>query len=218
MPYPQAPWTLQGKAIVTLHLVDIERVRPFIPSELDIISVWPGKTLGGVYVSSYELGSVLEYNELIVIAGIGSYSGNVGSWVSHIYVDNPDSVAGGREIWGLPKELAEFTWMKGEESSVIVRQGDRQLCNLSYGQQSLALPLPLPALSFSSLGSDIVSFKSDFQSRFGLVSGKLEVPTESPFANLNLGQPWLTGYCDDMRLLVGAPEVVGQRSVEFSYS
>jgi acetoacetate decarboxylase len=29
-------------------------------------------------------------------------------------VDNPDSVAGGREIWGLPKELAEFSWLGGD--------------------------------------------------------------------------------------------------------
>ena len=51
MPYPQAPWTLQGYAIQTLQLLDIDRVRPFIPSELNIITVLPGKTLGGVYLS-----------------------------------------------------------------------------------------------------------------------------------------------------------------------
>jgi acetoacetate decarboxylase len=46
---------------------------------------------------------VLEYNELIIIAAVLGYKGKFGAWISHIYVDNPDSVAGGREIWGYLK-------------------------------------------------------------------------------------------------------------------
>jgi hypothetical protein len=59
MPYPQTPWRLKGYAIQTLHLVNVDRVRPLIPSELEIISVWPGKTFGSVYLSNYGSGSVL---------------------------------------------------------------------------------------------------------------------------------------------------------------
>ena len=155
MPYPPAPWTLQGYALQTLQLIDIERVRPLIPPEFDIVSVLPGKTLGGVYLSSYGSGSVLEYSELIVNAAIVHYSGKSGGWVSHLYVDSADSVAGGREIWGLPKELAEFTWEKGSrtvsgyENSVIVRHGEQTLCRLSYNQQNFGLPLPFSGDVFS---------------------------------------------------------------------
>lgn len=218
MPYPPAPWTLQGYAIQTLQLVDIQRVRPLIPPELEIVSVWPGKTLGGVYVSSYRSGSVLQYNELIVNSAIVRYAGRIGGWVSHIYVDNADSVAGGREIWGLPKEMAEFTWENGASASVTVRQGNRQLCSLAYSKPSLAWHLPLSGTVFSTLGSNILLFKGEFSSRAGLVSGKLAVPAESPFASLDCCQPLLTVYCDDLRLVAGAPEVVGNRAVEFSYS
>ncbi|MBE9228464.1 acetoacetate decarboxylase family protein [Phormidium sp. LEGE 05292] len=218
MSYPTAPWTLKGYAVQTVQLVDIERSRPLIPQELEIFSVWPGKTIGGVYLSSYKLGSVLQYNELIVVAGMVSYAGKIGAWISHIYVDNSDSVAGGREIWGLPKELAEFTWLTEEESSVIVRQEDKELCSLTYTKPSLALPVSLALPIFGSSISDFLLFKGEFAYRVGLVNGKLQVPTESPFGSLNLGQPWLTAYCDDLRLVVNAPEVVGERKVEFSYS
>lgn len=218
MGYPEAPWTLQGYAIQTLQLIDVERSRLFIPPELDLVSVWPGKTIGGVYLSSYGSGSELQYNELIVVAALVNYSGKFGGWVSHIYVDNPDSVAGGREIWGLPKEMAEFTWMKGEQSSVIVRQGTRQLCRLSYSQPSFGWRMPLSGNVLSVLGSDLLLFKGELESRVGLISSQLEVPPESPFANLKLEQPWLTAYCDDMRVVANTPEVVGQRAVEFSYS
>lgn len=210
MSYPQAPWTLKGYAVQTLQLVDIDRVRPLIPSELEIVSVWPGKTLGGVYISSYQVGSVMEYNELIIVGGLVRYKDKFGSWISHIYVDNSDSVAGGREIWGLPKEMAEFTWIKADNPSVIVRQENQPLCSLSYSKPTIALPLALAAPSLSCLGADFLLFKAEFESRLSLVSGKLEVPPESPFASLNLGQPWFTIYYDDLRLLAGTPEVVGE--------
>lgn len=215
MVYPQTPWTLQGYALVTLQVIDINRVRPLIPSELKIISVFPGKTLGTVYFSYYEPGSVLEYSELIVVPALVSYGGKFGGWVSHIYVDNPDSVAGGREIWGLPKELAEFTWE--QENHVIVRQGDRLLCRLNAARQGFGWQLRLPASSFSTLGSNLLSFSSELKARLGFVGSQLEIPSESPFSELNLGQPWLTVRADRMNLKVSAPEVVGQRVAEFSY-
>lgn len=216
MPYPQPPWTLQGYAIQTLQPLDIDLVRPLIPSQLAIIPVFPGKTLGGVYLSYYGSTSVLEYSELIVIAAVVGYKGKFGGWISHIYVDNPDSVAGGREIWGLPKELAEFTWQKSNTYNhnsvlgdrVTVSQGSRTLCSLNYSQQSFGWRQGLGASGFSTLNSNLLIFPAQLDAHLGLTSSKLEVPVESPFASLALGQPWLTVRADEMNLRVGAPEVV----------
>ncbi len=224
MLYPPAPWKLQGYAIATLQLIDIARVRPLIPSELEIVSLLPGKTLGGIYISSYGLGSVMEYNELIVISAIANYAGKWGAWISHIYVDNPNSVAGGREIWGLPKEIAQFSW-EGSDTievtplgyRVTVRQGNSQLCSLSYSQQTWALPLCLSGNVFSANNINFLYFKGEFKFRTGLIGGKLEIPEDSPFANLNFAQPWLTLSCENLHLIANAPEIVGNRSVDFSY-
>ncbi|WP_414548865.1 acetoacetate decarboxylase family protein [Anabaena sp. CCY 0017] len=206
MSYPSAPWILKGNAIQTLHLVNIDRVRLLVPPELDIISVWPGKTIGGVYLSKYGSGSVLEYNELIFASAVVIYQGKIGIWVSHIYVDNVDSVAGGREIWGLPKELADFSW---EEKRVTVRQGDVLLCTLNYDQQSLGWRQGLGAASFSTMGTNLLKFDFDFETRLGLVGSKLEVGVDSPFAGIGLSQPFATVGCEQMTLRVDAPKVVG---------
>ena len=211
MPYPQAPWTLQGYAIQTLHLVNIDRVRPLIPLELKILSVWPGKTLASVYLSNYRSGSVLEYSELIIAPGLVNYQSKIGAWISHIYVDNADSVAGGREIWGLSKEPAEFTWEQGER--VTVHQENRKLCSLSYNRQSLAWRQWLSASTFSAKGADLLIFPAAFESVLGLISSKLEIPAESPFSGIGLGQPWLTVRCEQMSLRVDAPKVVGQMGI-----
>ncbi|MBV8883520.1 MAG: acetoacetate decarboxylase family protein [Chroococcidiopsidaceae cyanobacterium CP_BM_RX_35] len=208
MTYPQAPWKLQGYAFQTVQLVDIDRVRPLIPSKLNVLSVWPGKTVGGIYLSAYESGSVLEYNELIVIAALVSYGGKFGSWISHIYVDSPDSVAGGQEIWGLPKELAEFSW---DREGVTVRQNNQLLCSLSYNRQTFGWRQWLAAPTFSTLDANLLLFRSELESKLGLVSAKLAMPAQSPLASLGMGQPLVTIHSEELRLSVAAPEVVGQR-------
>ena len=206
MSYPQPPWTLKGYAFQTVQLLDIARVRPLIPAKLNIVSVLPGKTVGGVYLSQYSSGSVLEYSELIIIAGFLSYKGKFGGWVSHIYVDNPDSVAGGREVWGLPKELAQFDWTG---NSVTVSQANRVLCKLDYQNQSFGFPLKLSASAFSCKSNNLLMFPASVESSFGLVSSKLEIPSTSPFAALNISQPILTVHSDRLNLVVDAPTVVG---------
>ncbi len=204
MPLP--PWTLEGQAILGLYLIDYDRVRHLIPPELNIVSVFPGKTVGGVYLSDYREGSVLQYSELIVIAAFTQHGGHFGGWISHIYVDNADSVAGGREIWGLPKELAEFSW--DGDRSVSVRQGNQRLCTLNYNPQGFGWRQSLAASAFSTMNGNLLTFKSELDSHLSLIGSHLEVFAESPFLGLGLGQPFLTVRCDDMTLRVAAPQVI----------
>ncbi len=217
MPYPQAPWTLQGYSLQTLNLIDIAAVRSLVPSELEIVSVWPGKTLGGVYVASYGPGSTLEYNELIVVGALTRYANRVGAWISHIYVDNPDSVAGGREIWGLPKELAQFTWQLGQRAYVRVQQGDQLLCSLSYDWELPQWRQPLTAPSFSMLSSNLLFFEAQGDISPRLVGGNLQVPAQSPFFSLGFYNSLSSFYCNQLRLVIGGPKVVGERASTVSY-
>jgi len=206
MNYPQPPWQLQGYALQTLNLVDISLSRPLIPSELEIVSVLPGKTLGGLYLCYYDTGSVLQYHELIVAAGLVRYQGVIGGWISHIYVDNPDSVAGGREIWGLPKELADFQWL---EDKVIVTQANQELCTLSYKKPWFySWQQTIKGNVFSKLQGDLIRFEGVFNTQAGISGGKILIPSQSPFASLNLGQPKLTLSLKNMKFIANAPEIV----------
>lgn len=214
MNYPPPPWNLKGYAILTFNLLDIEKARAFVPPELEIVAVLPSKTLGGVYLSAYESGSVLQYNELIVTSGLTRYQGQTSSWISHIYVDNATSVAGGREIWGLPKEMADFSW---KDHEVRVSQSDRNLCSLKYQRNWSNLATwwkpRFSAGSFGGLNTELLQFNNQFAAEISLLSSNLTVPTSSPFASLNLGQPWLTLKMNQLDLTAGAPKMVGQKSI-----
>lgn len=211
MVYPPAPWNLQGHALLTCHLIDVQLARTVIPPEFEIVALLPGKTLGGVYLSSYEAGSTLQYNELIVTAALVRYGQAIGAWISHIYVDHPDSVAGGREIWGLPKELADFTW---SPDRVTVHQAEQLLCSLRRFQPWFRLPSSwrprLKGTVFSQLGPDLLRFESGFQSALAVGKGQLTVPDTSPLAALNLGQAVFRIEMADLLLEAGVPQVMGQ--------
>ena len=206
MAYPPAPWTLCGDALQTLQIVDSARARSLVPSELNIIPILPGRALAGIYLASYGPGSMMEYHELTVATAVTHRSGRWGFWISHIYVDSDDSLAGGREIWGLPKELAQFTWEKGKPNRVVVRQGDRVLCTLDYGQQRWLWRQRVPFPCFSVLNGKLLFFRGNMDARLGLAGGRLDVPSESPFAGLGLGLARLTYHFGEMRFVVGAPK------------
>lgn len=210
MPYPPPPWTLKGAASLTLHLVDIQRVRPFVPQELHIVPILPGKTLGVVYLANYGPGSVLTYNELIVAPALARYRRSFGFWISHIYVDDPDSMAGGREIWGLPKEMAQFTWDEGPRRQVVVRQGEQCLCTLRYGADRRLWRQPIVVPAHSLLQGDLLWFKGIVRARLGLGRGRLDVPPESPFAALGLGRGRLAYHLRDMHFVAHGPKVIGR--------
>lgn len=206
MTYPQAPWKLKGYGFLALHWVEIARVRPLIPQQLKIFSPFPGKTLGGVYVGAYEDGSTLRYSELIAVPALVYDQGKIGAWISHIYVDNPDSVAGGRTIWGLPKEIAHFEWET--PSSVAVRQGDRSLCRLKshWNLSGVEHPIQIPA--FSLMNSQLVQFSGQGNLKWHWAGVDVQIPTESPIAELGLGQPWITILLSSLDLNVNSPSVV----------
>lgn len=209
MSYPPAPWHLTGKALISLHQISIEVSRPFIPAKLEIIPILPGKSIGGVYLASYQAGSVLEYHELIVVPALVRYQQHIGFWVSHIYVDHEDSIRGGREIWGLPKEFADFKW---KDSEVLVTQKDRTLCAFSHQSEWLNLTkLWLPQFSGSSFSRkelDLLSFNSQFKVNPSFISASLMTPEESPLSALNLGQGFLACSLKNLDLTVNAPQSI----------
>jgi acetoacetate decarboxylase len=211
MSYPPAPWHLYGQALQSIHLVDLARAKELVPTDLEIVSVLPGKTLGSLYLSTYDANSTLEYHELIVVAALVRYQGKIGSWVSHIYVDNLDSVAGGREVWGLPKEMADFTW---NDRSIQVTQGDQMLCQVQYSQGGLPLSpggkSRIIGKGFSGLTEDVLAFAGDFKAKLKWVSSNITIPPESPFTKLKLGHPWLTLQFNELHLTANPSIVVGK--------
>jgi acetoacetate decarboxylase len=209
--YPAAPWQLYGTAVQSLHAIDLATARQSVPTDFEIVPVLPGKTVGSLYLSVYESNSTLQYHELIVAPALVRYRGKIGAWISHIYVDNPQSVAGGKNIWGLPKELADFTWC---DRDIAVLQDDKLLCRVDRSSTILPLSfwgkLKIGGDVFGSLGGNILSFRGDVETGLKWTPFQLSIPAESPFFDVNLGNPWLTIQLEQLHLTANAPSSVGR--------
>jgi acetoacetate decarboxylase len=68
----------------------------------------PAGLYGAAFVS-YEEGSPLTYSELLVARPVKSDEHGRRVTISDIWVDSPASVAGGRELWAIPKGLCDFS-------------------------------------------------------------------------------------------------------------
>ena len=94
--YPAAPWQLKGSLWVSLfkvtHGVNEQR---------------PAGIYGAAFVS-YEEGP-LTYSELLVARPLSTEKHGRRVNITDIWVDSPESVAGGRELWAIPKGLCDFT-------------------------------------------------------------------------------------------------------------
>lgn len=91
MGYPAAPWQMQGQLWLSLF-----RVRG--------VEGRPAGVYGAAFVS-YEPGSELTYSEVLV----ARRGPDRAVTITDIWVDSPESVEGGRELWAIPKGLCEFT-------------------------------------------------------------------------------------------------------------
>ena len=136
--YPAAPWRLWGEAWVGLWRVECPAS---LPSGLTPLL---GRRWLVVALARYR-GGTLRYHEVLV-GRLARQGVRPGLLVEGIWVDHPASRAGGREIWGLPKEMAAFDW-RGD--TVRVTTTDGPLVTLRVGRPELRLPwLPLLAPAF----------------------------------------------------------------------
>jgi len=167
MTHPPAPWELRGEFIIV-----------------------PVRGLRGVLLANYTSGT-LAYHELIVFPR----ATRRGMVISHIYVDDEQSLRGGREIWGLPKELATFRY----ERRRFVAEGLLEArIRRRRGRIPLLVPAPIVSDAGRTLGRALVKAAP------ALVT--LDIPPQSPFAHLGFQGTHLALAGDDLRLKMPPPK------------
>jgi hypothetical protein len=154
MPYPPPPWRVAGPCAVVTGLVPIDAVRQRVPSDLAIVQARSGRTVASIMVADYQHRATFPYAELAVMPAIVRYRGVRGPWISDIWVDSQTSLEGGRQMWGLAKELADFAWSFGDTSHVRVTAGQQALGSWSWPTPRRGVPYPGWFRGISSVEGD----------------------------------------------------------------
>jgi hypothetical protein len=93
MPFPSPPWQLEAQLWVSVFVLRSP------------VGDRPAGVYGAAFVD-YTDGGVLAYHELLVARLHDALARQVR--ITDIWVDSPTSLAGGRSLWAIPKELADL--------------------------------------------------------------------------------------------------------------
>lgn len=103
---PAAPWHLSGSACASLWRMPTARL-PVAPNGMEYASV-AGHSLVLTVWAAYTDGTAI-YDELAVVIPVrGQGMLAMTGTVPLIWVDDPIACAGGRQLWNIPKQMAEF--------------------------------------------------------------------------------------------------------------
>lgn len=94
--YPPAPWLMHGSMWLSVFRLGE-----------DVDAQHPAGIYGAALVD-YRQPSPLSYGELLVARMRPGTRGRGPVTITDIWVDSPASMAGGRDLWAIPKELCDF--------------------------------------------------------------------------------------------------------------
>ncbi|GAA2392800.1 acetoacetate decarboxylase family protein [Dactylosporangium salmoneum] len=141
MAYPAEPWKLRGRMHVSVFVVPAAAV-PALPPELAgavrVVRLAGRAVIGAAWVD-YRPGGDLSYRELLSAVLVRAGARPRVS-ITHIWVDSPASRDGGRALWGIPKDLAEFD-LTGERAAARTAGGPIAEAALRRPRFGLRLPI-----------------------------------------------------------------------------
>lgn len=159
MSYPPAPWHTHGRAFVQPYLVDARHLE--LPPGFRAMTV-AGRAVGVLALVEYVPPSPLVYAELAWLPCLVSAAGKRGYYVAKMYVDSKASLAGGRELWAIPKQLAKFSI--GDDAATVDTEDGAHL-ELALSRRGPALSLRAGASTLQDGGADVVRFRGTGMAR-----------------------------------------------------
>jgi hypothetical protein len=184
MAYPPAPWSLRGRMYVSVFALRVRDLPP-IPSELDgavrVVRIGRRAFVGAAWVD-YQPGGDMAYHELL--AAVLMRAGlRPRVTITHIWVDSDDSRDGGRQLWGIPKQLAAFDFSDALTGTAVLardiasatvrrRRGVRLPIGFRVTQVRDGKPLTTPVRSTASCGLARVAWEVDPGGPLGFLAGR----------------------------------------------
>lgn len=194
--YPPEPWDLHGHAYVGTWLVPRAHLpAPHSPATQPITLF--GRGIVGAAFFVYEQPSPLAYHEVMATVLVRD-RWRIRVSITHIWVDSAASRDGGRDLWSIPKQLADF---EVTAHATYVAQG---IGSLVVGR-TRRLPRALPAgfrIAQDRDGRLLVS-RVTGRMRFGATAGRWSFGEDGPLGFLHGRRPLTTVAAWPFRLLFG---------------
>jgi acetoacetate decarboxylase len=183
--YPPPPWRLAGRLLIAAAPLRLEAARALVPTPLRLLPAYPGHALAMLVLGLYGEGSTLRYGELAGVVGPVVTGSRPGGLVTSIWVDDERSVAGGRELWGLPKQPATLRWRSGAVE--VHDAAGAPLMHARWNEPRVHAPIAAAAPFFGVLDGAVKRAWLAGTLRAAPTRIELDIPSDSPLAPLGLG-------------------------------
>jgi len=144
-----APWNLSGKGYILLY----KFTESFVEEKANLPEFLKGNFAGGfgaLMLVDYSSSDAGPYGELLLIPGKFIHQGKRLNTISKIYVSTMASVENGRRNWGIPKELAEFSFqsMGPHSEKVCIFSEESTIAEFTLDSGKLSFPVNTKLLPF----------------------------------------------------------------------
>jgi hypothetical protein len=206
--YPPEPWDLRGQLYLSVFAVPGAAL-PALPAPL-AAAVGPvligGRALVGAAWVRYEPGGTLDYRELLsAVLVLQRYRPRVS--ILDIWVDSPASRDGGRALWGIPKELAEFvlTTDTGGTTAAVATTAGGEIAKTTV-TRGIRIPgrWPAPLSVVQALGDRVRHTRVRGWAGLRLSRATWHADPAGPLGYLAGRRPLLTATLADFRLRFGS--------------
>ncbi|MFJ8989029.1 acetoacetate decarboxylase family protein [Streptomyces sp. NPDC102279] len=201
-PYPEQPWHLAGQMYLSLWLAPRGDLPAVAAGTQPVVAFGRG-VVGAAWVV-YEQDSDLHYNELLraVLVRDGS---RPRACITDIWVDSEASLSGGRALWGIPKEMADFEVGRADVVEATASSGRRALAATRFSQ-SWRLPgqWPLTYKVAQTLDGRLKTSRASSKATLRFARATWTAPTHSPLRSLGRRPPLVSVALRDFSLRFGA--------------
>lgn len=198
--YPPQPWHLRAHAYVGIRLVP-SRLLPAPPPGTRRVTVF-GRAIVSTAFFVYEDPSPLIYNEIMAAAlvrrGWHTYVN-----ILRIWVDSKASRDGGRELWAIPKDLADFeitphSSYAGSDNGTLI--GSIDIARV----RTLPVALPIGFRIAQECDGALLLTKVRGRGRIGLTKASWDLDPGGPLGYLAGRRTLLTLALGPLRIVFGA--------------
>lgn len=195
--FPPEPWNLAGVGHLTTWRVPAPAL-PRLPFSAKPVVIRGNAVVTTAFVSYSDRGQ-MAYDELLA-AVLVRHGRGVGLSITDIWVDSPTSMAGGRALWGIPKELATFEGLSAAAAGVPIASASFTPGRLP----AVSLPFPVRSKVVQRLGERTVASPIRAGGRVRTATASWRFAPEGPLAWLRAGRPVLSLVAEEFQMRFGA--------------
>ncbi|MBK1788241.1 acetoacetate decarboxylase family protein [Prauserella cavernicola] len=200
--YPPQPWNLAGNAYLSVWSVPRSGL-PRVPATVRPLTIGGNAVVFTAWID-YQPPGQLAYHELLSTVAVRNGPRATGS-ITEIWVDSEISLAGGRELWAIPKDLATLEFAYGRGFTASASAGDDWIATAAFSPRP-GPPVRLPANFAIAQSADGRPLVSDVRSKGKphAAAASWNINPGGPLGYLAGRRPLLSAHLGDFRIRFGA--------------